>query len=106
MTSAELGRAIRDAGKSFLASRLADLYEKRSELESPERLERIADSYFRKQSGHHDTSLDETRERILMAKRIIDEDMAIECLEILADTKGMKPEFRMKAKQALRKINP
>ena len=37
---------------------------------------------------------------------IIDEDMAIECLEILADTKGMKPEFRMKAKQALRKINP
>ena len=33
MTNAELGRAIRDAGKAFLASRIGDLYERRRELE-------------------------------------------------------------------------
>ena len=104
MNSAGLGRAIRDAGKSFLAARLEDLYAKKSELESEEGLSKIAEAYFKKQYGHHDTSVDETRARIEIARRIIDEDMVLECLEILSDTKGMKPEFRMKAKESLKRL--
>ncbi|MGN0907100.1 MAG: hypothetical protein ACI4NM_08120 [Bullifex sp.] len=106
MNSAQLGRTIRDAGKAFLASRLGDLYEKRNELDDSEGFDKIAESYFRKQSGHHDTSIDETRERISLAKEIIDSDMTLECLEILADTKSLKPEFRQKAKQTLKKLEP
>ena len=34
----------------------------------------------------------------------IDEDMVMECLEILSDNKGMKPEFRMKAKETLKRL--
>ena len=106
MNSAQLGRTIRDAGKAFLASRLGDLYERRNELDDPKEAEKIIDNYFRKQSGHHDTSIEETRERVLLAKQIIDEDMTLECLEILADTKSLKPEFRQKAKQTLKKLEP
>ena len=100
MNSAKLGRTIRDAGKAFLASRLGDMYERRNELEDPEELEKLVGNYFRKQSGHHDTSIEETRERVMLAWEIISE----ECLEILADTKSLKPEFRQKAKQTLKKL--
>ena len=95
MNSAALGRAIRDAGKSFLSSRLGDLYDKRKELDTPDGFDKIAEGYFKKQVGHHDMRI---------AKTIIDEDMVIECLEILSDNKGMKPEFRMKAKETLKRL--
>ena len=45
MTNAELGRAIRDAGKAFLASRIGDLYERRSELEDEGAIDKIAEAY-------------------------------------------------------------
>lgn len=105
MTNAELGRAIRDAGKAFLAARLEDLYEKRANLEDPKDLEKIVDAYFHKQVGHHDTTMEETRERILTAKEIIEEERVIDCLEILAETKSLKPEFRQKAKSSLKKLD-
>lgn len=104
MNSAKLGRTIRDAGKAFLASRLGDMYERRNELEDPEELEKLVGNYFRKQSGHHDTSIEETKERVMLAWEIISEDLTEECLEILADTKSLKPEFRQKAKQTLKKL--
>lgn len=104
MNSAGLGRAIRDAGKSFLASKLGDLFDRRKELDTPEGIDKIAQGYFKKQVGHHDSTIEETKERIMIAKTIIEEDMVIECLEILSDTKGMKPEFRMKAKQTLKRL--
>ena len=104
MNSAALGRAIRDAGKSFLSSRLGDLYDKRKELDTEEGFDKIAEGYFKKQVGHHDSNIEETTERIRVAKSIIDEDMVIECLEILSDNKGMKPEFRMKAKETLKRL--
>ena len=102
MNSAALGRAIRDAGKSFLSSRLGDLYDKRKELDTEEGFDKIAEGYFKKQVGHHDSNIEETKERMRVAKSIIDEDLVIECLEILSDNKGMKPEFRMKAKETLK----
>lgn len=105
MTSAELGRTIRQAGKSFLAARLGDLYERRLDLESESGIEKITDAYYRKQFGHHDKSKDETRERILLAKRIIDEDMTVECLDILAYTKSLDAAFTKKAKEALKKLS-
>lgn len=105
MTNAELGRAIRDASKAFLAARLEDLYTKRAELEDPKGLDKIVDNYFHNQKGHHDTSEEETRERILVAKEIIEEDRVIDCLEILAETKSLKPEFRQKAKSSLKKLS-
>ena len=92
MTNAELGRAIRDAGKAFLASRIGDLYERRRE------------AYYRKQVGHYDSDVSETRRRILSAKEIIDEDRTVDCLEILIETKSLKPNFRMMAKNTLKKI--
>ena len=104
MNSAALGRAIRDAGKSFPSSRLGDLYDKRKELDTDDGFDKIAEGYFKKQVGHHDTSIEETKERMRIAKTIIDEDMVIECLEILSDNKGMKPEFRMKAKETLKRL--
>ena len=104
MNGAALGRAIRDAGKSFLAAKLGELYEKRKELETPQGCDKIAQAYFKKQVGHYDQNIEETKERIMIAKTIIDEDMTLECLEILSDTKGLKPEFRMKAKQSLKKL--
>ena len=104
MNSAALGRAIRDAGKSFLSSRLGDLYDKRKELDTDDGFDKIAEGYFKKQVGHHDTSIEETKERMRIAKTIIDEDMVIECLEILSDNNGMKPEFRMKAKETLKRL--
>ena len=104
MNSAALGRAIRDAGKSFLSSRLGDLYDKRKELDTDDGFDKIAEGYFKKQVGHHDTSIEETKERMRIAKTIIVEDMVIECLEILSDNKGMKPEFRMKAKETLKRL--
>ena len=48
MNSAALGRAIRDAGKSFLSSRLGDLYDKRKELDTEEGFDKIAEGYFKK----------------------------------------------------------
>ena len=104
MNSAALGRAIRDAGKSFLLSRLGDLYDKRKELDTEEGFDKIAEGYFKKQVGHHDSNIEETKERMRVAKSIIDEDMVLECLEILSDNKGMKPEFRMKAKETLKRL--
>ena len=104
MNSAALGRAIRDAGKSFLSSRLGDLYDKRKELVTEEGFDKIAEGYFKKQVGHHDSNIEETKERMRVAKSIIDEDMVMECLEILSDNKGMKPEFRMKAKETLKRL--
>ena len=103
MNSAALGRAIRDAGKSFLSSRLGDLYDKRKELDTEEGFDKIAEGYFKKQVGHHDSNIEETKERMRVAKSIID-DMVMECLEILSDNKGMKPEFRMKAKETLKRL--
>ncbi len=105
MNSAQRGRAMRDCGKSFLASRLEDLVSRRELLETEEGIEKLVDAYFRKQSGHHDTKPEETRERSLIAKEIIEEDMYLDCLEILADIKSLKPEFRMKAKQSLKKLS-
>ena len=104
MNSAALGRAIRDAGKSFLSSRLGDLYDKRKELDTEEGFDKIAERYFKKQVGHQDSNIEEPTESIRVAKSIIDEDMVIECLEILSDNKGMKPEFRMKAKETLKRL--
>ena len=104
MNSAALGRAIRDAGKSFLSSRLGDLYDKRKELDTQDGFDKIAEGYFKKQVGHHDMNIEETKERMRIAKTIIDEDMVIECLEILSDNTGMKPEFRMKAKETLKRL--
>ena len=49
-------------------------------------------------------NIEETKERMRIAKTIIDEDMVMECLEILSDNKGMKPEFRMKAKETLKRL--
>ncbi|MBQ0071806.1 MAG: hypothetical protein KBS81_08155 [Spirochaetales bacterium] len=105
MTNAELNRAMRDAGKSFLCSRLEDLVTKKDLLKEESGIQRLVDAYFKKQTGHHDVSPEETRERILIAKEIIDEERVIDCLEILAETKGLKPEFRMKAKNALKKLS-
>ena len=104
MNSAALGRAIRDAGKAFLASRIGDLYERRSELEDEEAIDKIAEAYYRKQVGHYDSDVSETKRRILSAKEIIDEDRTVDCLEILIETKSLKPNFRMMAKNTLKKI--
>ena len=40
----------------------------------------------------------------MLAWEIISEDLTEECLEILSDTKSLKPEFRQKAKQTLKKL--
>ena len=58
MNSAALGRAIRDAGKSFLSSRLGDLYDKRKELDTEEGFDKIAvwadqeAIYWKEQTNH------------------------------------------------------
>ena len=80
MNSAGLGRAIRDAGKSFLAARLEDLYLRKNELETEESIDKLAQAYFKKQYGHHDTTIEETRARIDVALEIIREEMALDCL--------------------------
>ena len=59
MNGAALGRAIRDAGKSFLAAKLGELYEKRKELETPQGCDKIAQAYFKKQVGHYDQNIDQ-----------------------------------------------
>ena len=54
--------------------------------------------------GHYDSDVSETKRRILSAKEIIDEDRTVDCLEILIETKSLKPNFRMMAKNTLKKI--
>ena len=74
------------------------------ELEDEGAIDKIAEAYYRKQVGHYDSDVSETKRRILSAKEIIDEDRTVDCLEILIETKSLKPNFRMMAKNTLKKI--
>jgi hypothetical protein len=101
----KIDRAIRSAGKSFLAYNLGELINRSNELNDKNRKKKFIESLYLNQKGFYDKDISGTNTRVSSALKIINANKVEDVLNILLyESDKLDAEAKIKVEQTLRGI--
>ena len=101
----KIDRAIRSAGKSFLAYNLGELINRIDELNDKNRKKNVIEDIFLNQQGFYDKDIGGTNTRVSSALKIINSNKVEDVLHVLLyESDKLDTEAKSKVEQTLKII--
>ncbi|TSI10769.1 hypothetical protein [Lysinibacillus sp. BW-2-10] len=101
----KIDRAIRSAGKSFLAYNLGELLNRIDELNDKNRKKKVIESLYLNQQGFYDKDISGTNIRVNTALKIISSNKVEDVLYLLLyESEKLDDEAKSKVEQTIKEI--